>query len=124
MTDRETREAALAKEETMSKERKAARKTARALVDEWHNTAMTTERMVPRIADALQRERDEAERECIRAACFRCAKGMMPMLRRPIDIADGIAIPFTSDAKWCHEHGFVCGASGIHELRRRRTEEE
>lgn len=74
-----------------------------------------------RIADALQDERDKAERECIRELCHDCEKGLTP--------------DQDEYGHWGHDWMHTtttgtetpsrsrCEAGVIHELRRRRAEE-
>jgi hypothetical protein len=61
---------------------------------------------------ALQRERDEAERECIQARCEDCSRGDMPTPESDLP-----------KAMWWHKMD-ICDSSEIYELRRRREEKE
>jgi len=64
--------------------------------------------------DELQREREEAERECIKAICLYCERGGMP---KRVGSSDFV--------RWLHglpvvEDQTRCRAGNLYELRRRR----
>lgn len=108
MADSKQRKAALAK----------ADKLIAAICAGWAETGFSP-RPISRdfLADALQCERDEAERECIRLNCNWCLAGNMPAFKAKT--GEGW------DWKhWVHlSEDEPCESSHFYELRRRRGEE-
>ena len=88
-------------------DREAALVKARKIV-RWRYGNHPPENFVRKIADALRRERDEAERECIKALCAVCDTGRMPW--------------YSEEYGWLHG-GADWVAHVFYELRRRRAEE-